>query len=158
MAKKNNGKKYYEAIGRRKEAVARVRLYIVGKDKTVTISVPDEKQAALKIKAGEIYINKQPFNKIFTSIHEQTRFLFPLKLTGNLDRFAVSILVKGGGKSSQLEAIILGLARALCEVDRDSYRSELKKHGLLTRDPRERERRKVGTGGKARRLKQSPKR
>ena len=83
--------------------------------------------------------------------------MMPLKLTQNEGRFAISILTEGGGKNGQLEAIVHGLARALLLSDQ-GYKVVLKKAGLLTRDPRKRERRKVGTGGKARRAKQSPKR
>lgn len=151
MAKKTKEVKYYEAVGRRKEAVARVRLYIVGKDKTVQVN-------GLKIKAGEIYVNKKLIDQAYRSIAEKNRYLIPLKLTKNQDRFAISILVKGGGRTGQLDAIIHGLARAIEKVDKENYRPLLKKNNLLTRDARTRERRKVGTGGKARREKQSPKR
>ncbi len=156
MAKKTKNLKYYEAIGRRKEAVARVRLYIAGKDKTVTIN--SDKQTGLKIKAGEIFVNKKPITEMFPAPYEKARYLYPLKLTENLDRFAISILVEGGGRNGQLEAIIHGMARALDKVNKESFHPVVKKYGLLTRDSRERERRKVGTGGKARRMKQSPKR
>lgn len=148
---KTKNLKYYQAIGRRKTAVANVRLYIVGHDKTATVD-------DIKIKAGEIYLNKKPIEKIFSAPYEKKSYLLPLTLTQNEGRFAISIKTEGGGRIGQLEAIIHGLARALESVDTDSYRSQLKKHGFLTRDPRKRERRKVGTGGRARRAKQSPKR
>jgi len=80
-----------------------------------------------------------------------------LKFTENQDRFAISIKGSGGGKTGWLGAISLGIARALVLADQ-SNKPILRKNGLLTRDPRTRERRKVGTGGKARREKQSPKR
>lgn len=151
MVKKAKNVKYYEGIGRRKEAVARVRLYIVGKDKTAEVG-------KTKIKAGEAYINGKILNE--TAIpHYQKDFMFsPLSATGNDGRFAISILTSGGGPNSQIEAVVHGVARALDLVDRAEYRPILKNLGLLTRDPRTRERRKVGTGGKARRVKQSPKR
>jgi small subunit ribosomal protein S9 len=151
MAKKNQDVTFYEGVGRRKEAVARVRLYITGKDKTVQVQ-------GKKVSAGHITVNQKPIEEVFGSSFEQKRYLKPLELTNNSDRFAITINVTGGGKNGQLEAIIHGLARALCLVDSDEYRTTLKKEGLLTRDPRTRERRKVGTGGKARRAKQSPKR
>lgn len=156
MVRKTKNLKYYEAIGRRKESVACVRLYIVGKDKIANVGNKD--QPGIKIKAGEIYVNQKPIVNLFPADFEKNRYLTPLKLTNNEERFAVSILVAGGGRNGQLEAIIHGLARALVKVDPDAYRLVLKKHGLLTRDPRARQRRKVGTGGKSRRLKQSPKR
>lgn len=151
MAKKTKNLKYYEGLGRRKEAVARVRLYIVGKDNSITLD-------GNKIKAGEITVNKKPADLTFPAAVEKNTYLAPLKLTQNESRFAGAILVNGGGKSGQLDAIALGLARALEKVDKETYRPILKKNGLFTRDARTRERRKVGTGGKARRAKQSPKR
>ena len=151
MPKKTKGIQYYQSVGRRKEAVARVRLYITTKEKTASVQ-------GLKIKSGEIYVNKKPITKLFSSPADQNRYLKPLTETKNEDRFAISILLKGGGRSGQLDAIVMGLARALEQVDKKQYRPILKKQGFLTRDSRIRERRKVGTGGKARRAKQSPKR
>ena len=141
MAKKTKNLEYYEGVGRRKQAVARVRLYI---------------KTHSKIKKGEVYINDRPIDKVY-SFYQRDFALSPLKLTGSEDRFAISIKTEGGGKNGQLEAIVHGIARSLSKVD-ESYRPILKKSGFLTRDPRKRERRKVGTGGKARRAKQSPKR
>lgn len=151
MVKKTKDLKYYEGIGRRKEAVARVRMYIVGKDKTVTVG-------GIKAKAGEIFINKKPVDKVFPTIAEKNKFLLPLKLTQSDNRFAILILTAGGGRSGQLDAVVHGISRAVEKVDKEAYRPILKKQGLFTRDSRTRERRKVGTGGKARRAKQSPKR
>ncbi len=149
--KKVKNIQYYESTGRRKEAVARVRLYIVGKDKTVTIN-------GNKLKQGQILVNQKSIDELFPSLSDKTRYLNPFKITNNEERFAVSILVKGGGKQGQLEAIIHGIARALEKTDKETIRPILKKASLLTRDPRTRERRKAGTGGKSRRVKQSPKR
>jgi len=150
MARKSEKIKYYEGIGRRKSAVARVRLYIVGKQKEISF-------ADLKIKTGEIYVNKKPINQYFPGEVAKIKYTQPLKLTESLDRFAISVQVKGGGKTGQLDAVIHGISRALELVDKN-YRPILKKKDLLTRDARVKERRKVGTGGKARRKKQSPKR
>ncbi|MBI2641872.1 30S ribosomal protein S9 [Candidatus Roizmanbacteria bacterium] len=152
MPRKTKNIQFYEGVGRRKEAVARVRLYIANKN----IAAPGK--ASFKIKAGEIYVNQKPIEQLFPSDAQKVRYLTPLKLTNNDGRFAISIVVKGGGRIGQLEAIMHGMSRALQLVDRDMYRPILKKQGLLMRDPRTRERRKVGTGGKARREKQSPKR
>jgi len=151
MAKKSKDIQYYEAVGRRKEAVARVRLYLVGKDKTATIN-------GVKVKQGEILVNKKPFSEVFSLPSQKIRCLTPLKITKSDDRFAVSILTRGGGTNGQIDALVLGLARAIEKANREEYRPILKKEGLLARDARIRERRKVGTGGKARRAKQSPKR
>ncbi len=150
-AKKNKNVKYYEAVGRRKEAVARVRLYIPGKEKSIVLN-------GNKISQGDIFVNNKPLNLFFASSTHQKKSVVPLALTSNEGRFAVSILVAGGGRVGQVEAISHGLARALVEIDTESHKKLLKTHGLLTRDPRTRERRKVGMGGKARRAKQSPKR
>ncbi len=151
MPKKTNTLKYYEAVGRRKTAVARVRLYIVGKDKSAQIQNQ-------KVKAGELMVNHTPLDKAFGLAYERKLILEPLKLTDNLERFAVSIHLSGGGRNGQLEAVVHGLSRALLQVDKESFKPVLRKESLLTRDSRARERRKVGMGGKSRRAKQSPKR
>ncbi|MDP2860496.1 MAG: 30S ribosomal protein S9 [bacterium] len=130
---------YYEGIGRRKTAVARVRLY-VGGDK------------------GGITINDLPLNKHFSGKITEKIFLSPLEVTGNVGRFDIRIHVSGSGRTGQLGAIVHGLARALEKVDREKFRPLLKKQGFLTRDPRAKERRKVGKASNARKGKQSPKR
>ncbi len=151
MAKKKNDIQYYESVGRRRESVARVRLHIVtGKDSTASVK-------GAKMKQGEIVVNDKPLTEYFPSVAEQNLILRPFQVTSSADRFVATIVVRGGGKNGQVEAVQLGVARALCLAD-ESFRETLKPEGLLTRDPRIRERRKVGTGGKARRQKQSPKR
>jgi len=155
MTKETKNLKYYQAIGRRKKSVAQVRLYLVNRSGGFNLK---ENNKSLLIKKGEIYINFKPYEKIYFHPYEKNKLLLPLKITDNLERFAISIVVKGGGKSGQLEAIIHGLSRAIEQVNKEQYRPILKKAGLLMRDPRKKERRKVGTGGKARREKQSPKR
>lgn len=150
MAKKAKDLQYYEAVGRRKESVARVRLHIASGSKTVTYK-------GEKVQAGDILINSKPLAEYFGTEALRRNAVLPLRLTNNVDRFATTIVVSGGGTKGQLEAVILGIARALCKVD-EELRPILKENGLLTRDPRAKERRKVGTGGKARRQKQSPKR
>jgi small subunit ribosomal protein S9 len=134
MATKNN---YLYSIGRRKQSIARVRLF-KGK--------------------GETLVNDQPIANYFPGAVSQKRYLTPLAVCGVADKYYATIKVAGSGKVSQLEAIVLGLARAMVKVDSEKYKPLLKKEGLMTRDPRKKERRKVGTGGKARRKKQSPKR
>ncbi len=148
MPKKAKDIQYYEATGRRKESVARVRLYISAKKPTTKTE---------GIKAGEIMVNKKPLIEYFKTVALQKQATLPFRLTNNEDRFATTIMVMGGGKNGQAEAIIHGISRALCLAS-EEYRPVLKQSGLLTRDARTRERRKVGTGGKARRQKQSPKR
>ncbi|KKP60041.1 MAG: 30S ribosomal protein S9 [Candidatus Roizmanbacteria bacterium GW2011_GWA2_34_18] len=151
MAKKTKDINYYEAVGRRKQSVARVRLYLPKKKGEVLVN-------KLNIKAGEIYINGKSLEKSALKSYEKNFLSLPLTLTKNQDRFAVSILISGGGTTGQLDAMVHGIARALLIVDNETYRPLLKANGLLTRDPRKKETRKVGTGGKARRMKQSPKR
>ena len=99
-----------------------------------------------------------PIQQLFPSLYEKEYYSMPLKLTNSLDRFAVTVQIFGGGKKGQLDALVHGLSRALELVDKETFRPLLKKEGLLTRDPRKKERRKVGKGGKARKAKQSPKR
>lgn len=124
-------------VGRRRESVARVRLY-QGK--------------------GQNLINNQPISDYFPGQLAQIAYTRPFQLTDTEGKYYFTVRVNGGGKNGQLGAVIHGLSRALALVEEKKYRPVLKKEGLLTRDPRTRERRKVGTGGKARRKKQSPKR
>ncbi|MBI2613730.1 MAG: 30S ribosomal protein S9 [Candidatus Levybacteria bacterium] len=137
---------YIFAIGRRKSSTAQARLY---KKDTVVWGAT--------VKKGEVFVNNKPalayFGKSFEGAYRE-----PLQATGTENKFAISIKVSGGGKMGQLEASVLAMARALDKVDREKFHSILKKKGMLTRDPRVRERRKVGMGGKSRRRKQSPKR
>lgn len=137
MRKKTNKPKFITAVGRRREAIARVRLY-PGK--------------------GESVVNEQPLGQYFSGETAKVSYTMPFAETGTLGKYFVTAKVQGGGKSGQLAAFLHGVSRALSEADREKFRPILKKKGFLTRDSRIRERRKVGTGGKARRKKQSPKR
>ncbi|MBP9815837.1 30S ribosomal protein S9 [Candidatus Woesebacteria bacterium] len=150
MAKQEKTITYYESIGRRKSAVARVRLYL----SSAKAKLPKELADAKK---GEIYANHKLVEDYFPGDVYKKDYLLPLNLTDNLNRFIISTLLRGGGIHGQLDALKLGISRALEMVDADN-RAKLKPAGLLKRDARVRERRKVGTGGKARRQKQSPKR
>ncbi|MBI4038267.1 30S ribosomal protein S9 [Candidatus Daviesbacteria bacterium] len=123
-------------VGRRKEAVARVFL-LPGK--------------------GQITVNGQQVSEYFKGIALEKIYKTPFELTDSVGKFDISIKVIGGGTSSQLGAVIHGISRALSKVD-PSKRAPLKKAGLLTRDPRVKERRKYGLAQKARAKKQSPKR
>ncbi len=140
---------YIHAVGRRREAVARVRLY------------PANTKAELngiEIKKGETVVNGKPLAEYFrfkAHAPEYNKFLLE---SGVSDKFTVTSKVLGGGIESQLDALILGVARALDKFDHDAYHTTLRQKGYLTRDPRTRERRKVGNAGKARRKKSSPKR
>lgn len=138
---------YVFAIGRRKSSTAEVRLY--KKDTTVW--------GGTTVNKGEFVVNNKTaleyFGKGFEKVYKQ-----PMQVTNAENKFAVSIKVSGGGKMGQLDAVVLAIARALDKIDKEKFHSVLKKKGMLTRDPRIRERRKVGMGGKSRRRKQSPKR
>ena len=133
MAKPN----YIFAHGRRKRAIARVRLFR---------------------RQGEILVNGEPINKYFPGAVSQKLLLAPFEAVNGVDKYHATIKVSGSGKVSQLAAVLLGLSNALVKLNAEKFRTPLKKAGLLTRDPRKRERRKVGMGGKSRRKKQSPKR
>lgn len=142
-------KDFIFSIGRRKESVARLRLY--------TNSNPDLVIGEEKLKKGDIVVNGKRALDYFKGIVAKVRFEEPLKITNNLDKYILSVKVDGGGQTGQLEAFMHALSRALASLD-PKNRQILKKQGLLTRDARVRERRKVGMGGKARRKRQSPKR
>jgi small subunit ribosomal protein S9 len=129
-------KKYFEAVGRRKTAVAIVRLF------------PE--------KSDEILINNKNFKEYFPTIYQQKMVLAPLELTQNLGNFKIIVLARGGGKNSQAEAVRLGISRALVLFD-SNLRPILKSAGFLKRDPRKKERKKFGLK-KARRAPQWQKR
>ena len=82
----------------------------------------------------------------------------PLNITNAIGKYTFTVKVSGGGTNSQLDALVLGMSRALVIFDSEKHRSTLRKKGFLTRDARVRERRKIGMGGKSRRKRQSPKR
>ncbi|MEX2007258.1 MAG: 30S ribosomal protein S9 [Candidatus Levyibacteriota bacterium] len=149
MAESTN-KDFIYAVGRRKSAIARVRLY-----KSVKAGLL---WGDAKIEKGKILVNSKPVSDYFSSAVSQALYKEPFVATNTLEKYAVTIRVAGGGLRGQLDAALLGISRALSEIDVEKYRPILKKKGMLTRDARVRQRRKVGTGGKARRQKQSPKR
>lgn len=140
---------FYEAVGRRKEATVRIRLFVT-EDKVV---LKDK-----EIKKGEIVINGRPIGQYFPGEVAKKYYLEPFRTTNTLGRFAVSAIVSGGGLVGQMGAFIHGLSRALEKVDKEKFRPILKKKGYLTRDSRSKERRKAGLAQKARAKKQSPKR
>jgi small subunit ribosomal protein S9 len=110
------------------------------------------------LKKGELLVNEKPIADYFPSDIMRKMYSEPLRIVNAQNKYAITIQVTGGGKSGQLDAVIAGIARVLAKINVAEYRPILKKKGFLTRDARVRERRKVGTGGKARRKKQSPKR
>ncbi len=118
------------ATGRRKESVARV---------------------FLRPGTGRVLVNKKPMEEYFERKVAHYIVLQPMKLTENTDSVDVYATVSGGGKAGQAGALRLGIARALCERDRND-RAPLKKAGLLTRDAREVERKKYGQPGARKRF------
>jgi small subunit ribosomal protein S9 len=116
------GQHYYYGTGRRKTAVARVRLY------------PG---------TGTIIINGRPFLEVFNRPVYQSIVRQPLLLTETLDKFNVQVKINGGGNTGWASAIAHGIARALVAAD-EQYKPTLRKAGLLTRDSRVKERKKYG--------------
>lgn len=114
--------RYYEAVGRRKRATARVRLY------------PGD---------GEVVINEKSLDEYFGRPQDLQDVMAPLRMTDTEGQFNVSILVNGGGITGQAQAIRHGVARALLVAD-PNLRRTLRRAGFLTRDPREKERKKPG--------------
>lgn len=141
---------YYEAVGRRKESSARVRLYVVNEN-AVTVS-------GVSIAKGGMTVNGKPVEQYFPGEVFKKMYQEPFRTTNTLGRFAVAVKTDGGGLSGQLQAVIHGISRALEKVDREKFRPILKKRGFMMRDPRAKQRRKAGFAGKARARKQSPKR
>ena len=110
----------------------------------------------LRAGSGKITVNGRPLDEFFG--RETSRMIVrqPLEVTQMTDKFDISVTVEGGGITGQAGAIRLGIARALVEYN-ESLKSDLRKAGLMTRDAREVERKKVGLHG-ARRRKQFSKR
>ena len=114
---------YYEGLGRRKRATARVRLHADGD--------------------GQFIINGKTHDDFFGRESDLLRIAQPLQLTEMENQFNVTVLVKGGGITGQADAITMGISRALLKLNPD-FRPALRKAGLLTRDAREKERKKPG--------------
>jgi len=115
--------RYFEAVGRRKTATARVRLWTKGEKK--------------------IIVNDKLYDEYFPTLELQKIVTSPLEKINCLEKFRISVKVKGGGVHSQAEAVRHGIARALVLFN-PSFKKKLKKAGFLTRDPRMRERKKFG--------------
>ena len=123
MKKTKNVKIQFWGVGRRKKAIARVRISSGG--------------------GNGIIINKKTMDEYFKTDAQKFIVKQPLELTGTADKYDVNVNVYGGGLTGQAGAIRHGIARALCEAD-ETLRPELKKAGFLTRDPRMKERKKYG--------------
>jgi small subunit ribosomal protein S9 len=120
----------FHAVGRRKESIARVRL------------VPG---------TGQRTVNGKAIDDYFPRATMIDMILKPLEITSTSDRYDVHANVAGGGVTGQAGAVRLGIARALVKVD-ESYRKPLKQVGLMTRDPRMKERKKYGQKGARKRF------
>lgn len=114
---------YYEGVGRRKRATARVRLFPGGN--------------------GNVVINEKPLEEYLPRVGDASVMMEPLDAVGQLNSYDISVHVNGGGVTGQRDAIKLGIARALLKIDPD-MRSVLKSQGFLTRDARIKERKKPG--------------
>ncbi|MFZ2193391.1 MAG: 30S ribosomal protein S9 [Candidatus Moraniibacteriota bacterium] len=134
---KEKAEKYFYAVGKRKTAIAQVRIYPT--KKPVEMLINDKKATKYFSVATSVDLTKAPF-----------------LITGAEDKFNVTVRVAGGGINAQMEAIRLGISRALIKFD-ETLRKSLKSNGLLTRDSRVVERKKPGLK-KARRAPQWAKR
>lgn len=136
MVQKTTKNNYTYAVGRRKTAIATVKLFS-GK--------------------GSCLINKISIDKYFPGLTAKIAYEKPFVVTETLGKYYFESKIIGGGKGGQVEALALALSRALVKINQE-FKLLLKPTGLLTVDSRIKERRMVGTGGKSRRQKQSPKR
>jgi len=115
-------KEYFIAVGRRKESIARIRI-LVG--------------------TGKISVNNREFEEYFPRETHRIIVMRPFEITGSAGKYDVFANISGGGPSGQAGAMRHGISRALLKVD-EGQRILLKKDGLLTRDPRAKERKKYG--------------
>ncbi len=113
---------YNRGTGRRKCAIAQVRV---------------------SSGSGNIVINGKPYQELFTLVDHRRMIEMPFTVTDTVGKYNVEIKVTGGGMTGQAGAIKHGIARALVSLN-ESYKSPLRQHGLLTRDPRIKERKKYG--------------
>jgi len=126
VEKKSADEVYFYGVGRRKASVAQVRLY-----------------AYDKATDSDFIINKKKLKDYFPGANLQNTFLSPLKAVGLYGKMRVTVLVRGGGVTGQIEAVRLGISRALVKYD-ETLKKSLKDLGYMTRDAREVERKKPG--------------
>jgi len=134
---KTSTKKYIYALGRRKSSIATVKLFN-GKEESV--------------------VNSKSLEKYFPTGRHIQSVLKPFVVTDTVGKFYFEAKIVGGGKTGQSQSLQLAISRALDKKDSQAFHLLLKKENLLTVDSRVRQRRMIGTGGKSRRQKQSPKR
>ncbi len=113
---------YHRGTGRRKSAIAQVKI---------------------TSGSGNIVVNGKPYQELFTLVDHRRMIEMPFAVTDTIGKYNVEIKVTGGGLTGQAGAIRHGIARALVSLN-ESYKSPLRQHGLLTRDPRIKERKKYG--------------
>jgi len=114
--------KYKYAVGRRKTAMATVRLFEG---------------------TGENMVNEKKSSEVFSMLSQQKKLGMPFETIGAAEKYHFSAIVRGGGITGQLDAVVLGISRALVKVD-EEFKPALRKAGLLTRDERAVERKKAG--------------
>jgi small subunit ribosomal protein S9 len=114
---------YFEGVGRRKTSTARVRIYPGG--------------------SGNVVVNDKPLNDFFPRVGDAIDLMKPLEVAGLQGAMDMTVVVKGGGITGQTGAVRLGLARALIGYQPE-LRSAMRRAGFLTRDAREKERKKPG--------------
>lgn len=136
MVKTQSKNLYTRSIGRRKSAVATLKLF-AGK--------------------GDSFVNGLALDKYFPTKTEKIVYTKPFEITKTTGKYYFQAKILGGGKTGQVQALSLAISRNLIKID-ETFKTDLRANGLLTVDSRVKERRMVGTGGKARRQKQSPKR
>ena len=120
----------YAAVGRRKESVARVHLFVGN---------------------GQITVNGRPYEKYFLRETDRIIIQQPLHITNSVTKYSISGNLKGGGLTGQAGALRLGISRALIMADPE-LKDLLRKNGFLTRDPRAKERKKYGLKGARKRF------
>ena len=123
--------RYFEGVGRRKTSTARVRLFPGG--------------------TGQVTVNDKPGQEYFPRIGDYEAVTAPLRAIGQDGKFNITVKVEGGGQTGQAEAVRQGVARALLDMNED-LRKPLRRHGYLTRDSREKERKKAGQPGARKRF------
>ena len=136
MAKTTSKNSYTRSLGRRKSAVATIKLFS---------------------RKGDSTVNGLSLEKYFPTKTEKIVYDKPFEITKTTGKYHFQAKIIGGGKTGQVQALSLAISRCLVKIN-DTFKSDLRINGLLTVDSRVKERRMVGTGGKSRRQKQSPKR
>ncbi|MGB3211652.1 MAG: 30S ribosomal protein S9 [Desulforhopalus sp.] len=120
--------------------MAQDRFYATGKRKTAVARV------WLTPGSGKVIVNKLDADDYFGQIFKSQKIVKPFKVTETLEQYDVIATLRGGGKSAQVDALSHGISKALLETNPDN-RLQLKQSGLLTRDPRMKERKKYGQKG-----------